>query len=334
MSNINIAFAFDYNYYRQAIIAISSLLDCARNKFFYNIYCLIKKDITPDIQQEIINELTKKSKHSKIIFLDMADYFDRAHECRGISNATYFKLALHRLLPIDKIIYSDVDVLFNTDLSEIDKIDISPYFLGAVKDIIYNTDEKRKEVESKFDYWSTDLANIGKNYRNGGFWLINLKKFREADFDDKIAALSEKNYNFQDQDLINVLFVNNQDKILTISPRYIVLPGNFPQNYKKALQDQVISKQDYRDVLERPAIFHYAGRKPWDDPTLNMADKWWKYVKRNTSYYSYFINKLPKELRPQGIKRIFKTIFSVVSNGKHKKITILGLKFKIKNTKE
>ena len=330
MSNINIAFAFDYNYYRQAIVAISSLLDCAKNKVSYNIYCLIKRDISSEIQQEIRLEINKKSTSSQIYFIDTENYFDNAYQCRGISNATYFKLALHRLLPLDKIIYSDVDVLFNTDLSEINNIDISPYYLGAVKDIIYNTFAKRKEIENKFSYWATDLAGIGQNYRNGGFWLINLKKFREADFDDKITALSEKNYNFQDQDLINVLFVNEQDKVLTLSPRYIVLPGGFPENYKAALKDGVISRKDYDDVLKRPAIFHYAGRKPWDDPFLNMADKWWKYVKNNTAYYSFFIQRLPKDLRPQGIEKYLKYIFSISSSEKHKRITILGLKFKIK----
>ena len=60
-------------------------------------------------------------------------------------------------------------------MSEIDKINIEHYYVGAVRDALYNTMEKRKEVEEKFSYWKTDLKNIGNNYKNSGFLLINLK---------------------------------------------------------------------------------------------------------------------------------------------------------------
>ena len=291
---INVAFAFDLNYYRQAVVAISSLLDCAAGKkIAYHIYCLIQSNVTSLVQKEIKKKIYKKSPDSKIFFINMPDYFSQAYECRGISNATYYKLMLHRLLPnVDKIIYSDVDVLFKTDLSEVDDINMDSYYLGAVRDALYNLVEKRKDVCNRFPYWNTDLKNIGQNYKNGGFLVFNLKKWRQADFDDKIIELSKRNYNFQDQDVINILFINMPETVLILNSKYIVLPS---WDYKKSLDETVITHQMYDDILHRPAILHWAGTKPWDNDALPLANQWWDYVKNNTPYYDYFKNRLNKE---------------------------------------
>lgn len=330
---INIAFSFDFNYYRQAVVAISSLLDCAADKqIVYHIYCLIQSDVTDKVQSEIRKNILSKSPHSKISFIDMPDYFSQSYECRGISIAAYFRLMLHRLLPdVDKIIYSDVDVLFKTDLSEINEINMDSYHVGAVRDALYNTVQKRKWVCAQFPYWNTDLKNIGNNYKNSGFLVFNLKKWRESDFDKKIIELSQRNYNFQDQDVLNILFVDKPEQVLILNSKYIVLPS---WDYKQSLEENIITPQMYDDILNRPAIIHYAGPKPWDDNSLPQADKWWHYVKNNTSYYSYFKNRLKKI---QGKKqrelyqiRIHVGPFDIFSKRKKDNKTIyriLGIKF-------
>ncbi|MCA6070077.1 MAG: hypothetical protein LE180_03060 [Endomicrobium sp.] len=37
------------------------------------------------------------------------------------------------LLDVDKILYTDVDVIFNDDLQELDKIDVSKYYVAVAK---------------------------------------------------------------------------------------------------------------------------------------------------------------------------------------------------------
>ena len=114
---INIAFSFDYNFYRQAVVAISSLLDEGnKDNVAYNIYCLIKSDVTHDVQEEIVSAIQKKSPLSNVSFIDTSNYFQNAYEIRNISTATYSRLLLPWLVNLDRIIYTDVDVLFKDSL--------------------------------------------------------------------------------------------------------------------------------------------------------------------------------------------------------------------------
>lgn len=335
MEIINVAFAFDKNYYRQAIIAMSSLIDCSASTIGYHFFCLINSDVTKEIQDEVLERLREREREARpndaiIVEFIIVDSFKNAFECRNISTATYYKLMLHRLVHIDKIIFSDVDVLFKKDLKEINDIEIDDYYMGGVKDIVYNVQKNRKMVEEKFEYWRKDLAGIGTNYINGGFWLLNLKKFRQANFDAKILELSQKQYNFQDQDIINILFINKQEKIKKISPKYVVMPGGFPQNYQLAFNENIISAKEFDEVMNEPAIIHYAGRKPWDYPEIEMAALWWGYVKQHKKYYAYFLKRLPFYERPTLFNKVRKKIFDIHFSPERIKITIAGIPIRIK----
>lgn len=288
---IHVAFSFDKNYYRQAVVAISSLLDYGKGQV-YHIYCLVCSDVTGREQQEIKRELLKKSPETTIEFIDTDLLFVGSHECRGISRATYARLMLHELLPIDKVIYSDVDVVFQTDLSEINDIDISPYHMATNRDVVLNTDARRADFEREFPYWVTDLPKekIGKDYRNAGFLIINLKKMRDSNLNDKILELSRRQYNFQDQDIINVLFLENREALLILSPSYCYLPG---RNYRRAMKEDIITSEQFNE-LAFPKIIHYAGKKPWDDKRVQGGEIWWNYVRKRTPYYSYFTKRLKK----------------------------------------
>ncbi len=286
---IHVAFSFDCNYYRQAIIAIGSLLDYGKDQI-YHIYCLISSDVTLRKQQEIKNVLLKKSPKSNIEFINTDSLFSNSYECRNISKATYARLLLHELIPLDKIIYSDVDVVFQSDLSEINSIDITPYHMATNRDIVLNTDSRRADFERDFPYWKTDLPKekIGKDYRNAGFLIINLKKMRESKLNAQIIELSQRKYNFQDQDIINILFIDNRESLLILSPSYCYLPG---RNYRKAMIEGIITPEQFNE-LAFPKIIHYAGKKPWDDKCVHGAKIWWDYVRNNTPYYAYFKRRL------------------------------------------
>ena len=55
-----------------------------------------------------------------ITLRNVGDLFAGAYEIRGITNVTYYRLLIPTLIPeYDKIIYSDVDVIFRDDLSHV-----------------------------------------------------------------------------------------------------------------------------------------------------------------------------------------------------------------------
>lgn len=57
-----------------------------------------------------------------------------SYQVRGISAGTYLRLELHRLLPeVDKILYTDVDILFQGSLRELWETPLEGKFLAAVR---------------------------------------------------------------------------------------------------------------------------------------------------------------------------------------------------------
>ena len=286
---INIAFSFDYNFYRQAIIAITSLLDFAKNKINYNIYCLIKSDIKSQEQEEIFDIIKQKSPESRVFFISMDKYFNNVFETKRITSSAYSRLKLHFLLGnLNRIIYSDVDVIFNTDLSELSQIDLTNYFFAGVKEIFLNTEESIKYHNNIFPDRKYYLKKIAKNYRNSGFLILNLDKLRQGNFDKQIDKLSLNNYPYQDQDVLNIIFQNKMNKVYTLSPSYIVMPQGIPRGYQLAVIENIISFKDYYDVINTPKIIHWANNKPWDNPYIPQGYIWWIYVYKNKSYFDYF----------------------------------------------
>lgn len=344
VKEINIAFSFDLNYYRQGYCAVSSLLNYAKNhprnnvKIIYNLYLLTGKGVGEKQKAEIRNNLNKKYNNFTVQFINMENQLTRAYECRGISIAAYYRLLLHKFIPnLDFIIYSDVDVIFNDDLFEISSVDMTNYYYGANIDAVLNMEDKQKQLREKYEYWNTELKNIGKNYKNSGFLLLNLKKLRDIKFEDFVLSKAGNEYLYQDQDILNIFFANMQDEVYTVPLRYVAL-SKATQNggYQRAFEENIISEKDFNEVIHKPAIYHWAGTKPWDVISC-LDDIWWNFVKENTPYYRYFKKRYNKlNMIPNSV---FEKIFSV-SNGKIKGkqkriIRILGFKFTstIKNDK-
>lgn len=280
MDKIKIAFSFDANFYYPAMVAIASLLENTKSQV--KVYCLINDDVTEKMQKKLINFLQSIKCNSEVLFISIGKIFDNAYEIRGISKAAYSRLMLHRLLPSeDKVIYSDVDVLFKADLADVWQTDIDEYDLAAVKDICINTDAIWKDLENELDYWKGEMSLLKGKYYNSGFLLCNLKKWREAGFDNKLVTMSKNSYYYQDQDILNVLF----RKVLFLLPKYCFMPKH---NYMPAIKENIINQGDYYEAKAFPVIIHYAGRKPWDDCDVAAADQWWNHVKRYSELYKYF----------------------------------------------
>ncbi len=331
MSQLSIAFSFDKNYYRQVIVAVLSLLEAAKrgNKDIrYILYLLVSEDIDGIIQEEIKEILLNCYSNLSVNFIVADEKFKDSYECRGISCACYYRLLLHRFLPdLDKVIYSDVDVIFNTDLSEFCDFNIDNYYLATNKDIVYNTKRGRKRVLEKFSYWNNELKDIGLNYKNSGFMVLNLKKLRDLNPDKEIIELSKKQFNFQDQDILNILFIDKPDEIYYLSPKYAVLVGSlYNDDYVVASKENIITIDEYNDIMKSPKVFHYAGVKPWNKH-FNGDKIWWNFVRKYTPYYKFFKKRFHKV---SGKPDFCHRFFSFKIDEKRIIIYIFGIKLNFK----
>lgn len=272
---IQIAFCFDINMFGPACVSIGSLLDSKKADEHFDIHCIVDEKCIRQ-KEVLINIVNKRDADSSIIIYSAPDTFSSSYEVRGISTATYLRLTLHRVLPdIDKIIYSDVDVLFCDSIKGLWEINVDNYYFAGVKGTNNFRDKWAKYAD--FDYYE-ELDGLKGNYINAGILLMNLQRIREERMEDVWNLKAKRKYQYQDQDIINISCKN---QILFMPLKYNVAAYLIPKWYQKYYTEGIFSKEEAMDAYKHPVILHYAGVKPWNDCNAFRADVWWEYVLSN-----------------------------------------------------
>lgn len=144
-----------------------------------------------DGQIEFLDQVVKsKNSENKIIKVDVTDIYEKefakcANETAYCTPYTLLRL-LADLVPDmpDKLLYLDIDMMANSDISTLYHTDISDYEYAAVKE----------KYGSKI---------IRPDYINAGMLLLNMKKIRETKLLEKARKLIKKRkLLFADQDAI------------------------------------------------------------------------------------------------------------------------------------
>ena len=294
MANIPVVFCFDSRIILGASVTIKSLIDCAKETTNYDIR-IFHSDINLKDQKNI-SKLTENTRHNIAFHYINPDLFKDAPKNKGSwTEIVYYRLLAPEILKeYDKVIYSDVDVLFKGDLEELYSIDINDYEMAMVRaeKNTPNIIEHRYFEENKNDYiyWS-------------GLILYNSKRFREKKILNKLYKNIETYKNklkAYDLDLINVTCQN----ILPLDLKYCVLQGFFYNDDYAKIKEYEYLKFVYNDEEIKKAknsaiIIHYAGYpgKPWR-------------MKKPYSNYQEYIDKLPKELKKYTFRDLRKKIFS------------------------
>lgn len=295
---VPIVFSFDRNLQDPARITLSSLLSNARDDTFYDIFVLYSKKSKLDVA--LFLELESFFSNSRIQFREVGAIFDTSFEIRGITTPAYYRLLIPELIPeYDKILYSDVDVIFRDDLSDVYfNTNMDDYYIAGVDSIAHMIPDLKNyyEQERKTD-------SIGNIY--SGNLIINSKKMREDCIVDKFREHVDKKYKFQDMDIINIVC---KGKIKYLSPSfcYTTYISDFAVNNREALRT-VWSEEEIQEAQDR-GIVHYNGQKPWKGACINF-DIWWEYYRKSPFfdakyYYQFFENMLNEQDRLPLMKRI------------------------------
>ena len=288
MNIIPIVFAFDNNLILPACVCISSLLMNANKDTFYDIFILHSE--TELLEKEEINKLYLFYSNCKITYVLVTNEFEDGYEVRGITKATYYRLLIPQLITqYDKIIYSDVDVIFRSDLSDLYKIDIENEYVAATYDlgmILSDTGRKHINKLSMFEQCK---------YMQAGFILMNSKKMRMDSLIETFQKLYRNKYKYQDQDLLNIVCIRSH-KLLPFKynmTNYVFYYLNKKHDYFSCFSKEVID-----EALEKGTI-HYNGQKPWKGGCINF-DIWWEYYRKSPffdkTYYFDFFDKMLNEL--------------------------------------
>lgn len=297
MNIIPIAFAFDNNLAFPACICLSSLLMHAKSDTYYDIFILHSEKEA--LRTENLNKLPSFYSNCRITYRTVDGTFDQAFEIRGITTAAYYRLLIPELIPeYGKIIYSDVDVIFRDDLSEMYQTDIEDYYIAGVDSIAHlipdlkNYYEQVRHCDSKGQIYSGNL-------------IINSKKILK----DNIIALFKEHigekYKFQDMDILNIVC---KGKIKYLPPSFCLTTyiNDFAVNNIDALKENW-AEVDVRYALEK-GIVHFNGQKPWKGFCVNF-DIWWEYYRKspfyNEKYYfDFYYSKLNEYDELPLLKRI------------------------------
>ena len=190
----------------------------------------------------------------------MRDYYTKT---------TYYRLFISEMYPrIKKAIYLDSDTVVTGDISEMYKIDLADYYVGAcVEKVMVETPVFRNYVEKA-------IGIEANNFFNAGVMLINCNKFRKEYVLDRFIDLLNV-YKFvvtQDEDYLNVIC---HGKVKFIDQRWNV--QTYGEPYYKAKDAKVI---------------HYIMQnKPWHYKNCIYEEVFWKYAKM-TNCYEDILNEL------------------------------------------
>ena len=285
MNRIPIAFAFDNNLILPACVCLSSLLANAKEDTFYDIFILHSQ--SEKLKKDALNKLALYFKNYEIHYRIVDDTFDAAYQIRGINTVTYYRLLIPELIPeYDKIIYSDVDVIFQDDLSNLFfSTDLNGYYLAGVNSLAHLMLGMKAYYE-RFRIDST--ANI-----YAGNLIINSKALLQDGIIKKFKEHAQKQYQYQDMDIVNIVCAG---KIKYLSPSFCVTNYfmDFALNRKNELFT-LWSDQEIQNAIFK-GIIHYNGPKPWKGYCINF-DIWWEYYRKSPFfdekfYYDFFENQI------------------------------------------
>lgn len=289
MNVIPIVFAFDNNLLLPACVCISSLLKAANNDTYYDIFILHSPECDYS-ETELIN-YPKIYNNCRITFKTVCQEFQTAFEIRGITTTAYYRLLIPEIIhEYDKILYSDVDVIFREDLSRFYEIDITDYYMAGVD----NGSALRVDVQ---EYIKNELGVDHKygHYYSGNL-LINSALIRKDKKTIEFRELAKKAFNQQDMDIINIACYG---KIMPLSPAFCLT--NFLTDLIVNRRNEMLrffSEEELEHALDY-GIVHYNGPKPWKEFCVNF-DIWWEAYRKSPvfdeKFYFEFFNSKQGEL--------------------------------------
>lgn len=269
---IPIVFSTDHNYVMPTGVTIASLLLSADGET-YDIYIMAATDVTEEDRQKLRRQVKELSPDSSISFIEMEKYFNGGFEIRGISTACYYRLMIPWVIPdIDKIIYSDVDIIFKSSLKDLYDINLEGKYIAG--------GESRSDSWKRYKHYFEKIGLDYREYFNSGMLVINSKLQRENQLKEQYEELARKKFLYQDQDILNIVC---KGKTAFFDRRYNLFPPVYD------------TEPTYKDNV----VIHYAGGKPWNEFTFAWAEWWDVYKKSIFHEYGYYSHISRKILNPK-----------------------------------
>lgn len=274
---VPILFTFDQSLEMPAGVCLSSLLEHRDKDTFYDIFILHRPGC--DFSNSLLNKLPEIYGNCRLTFRKVVGEFVGGFEIRGIPETAYYRLISPDLIPeYDKILYSDVDVIFREDLRHYYDLDLGDNYFAGVD----NCSALRPGVQK---YLGEVLhLDYRKGYYYSGNLVINSALIRKDNKMAEFRALGKNNYNQQDMDIMNIAC---NGRFLPLGPSYCMTNFLYELIVTRRPEMEAIYGAEELDHALQSGIVHYNGVKPWKDACLNM-DIWWEWYRRSIFFDEQF----------------------------------------------
>ena len=241
---MHIAFNVNDAYFRQAAVAIISVLENNKNKnFTFYIF-------TDAYEQESAGKLKSIAEKYNIklciYVIDMNILAGFHIKVKRFSRVTYLRLIMPKILKdINYFLYMDADMVCLGDLWQLNDIDFKGKAFAAVSDL-----PEAVEYRTKF------LKLKNNKYFNDGMMFVNIHNWNRLQITEKaftFKGADPKRFLGQSQDILNLVMDGD---IIFLDKKFNVMQES----------------TDIKDCV----IYHFFGRfKPWE-MELNKYDALWR----------------------------------------------------------
>ena len=278
---VSVAFSIDSSFAMAGAVALRSAIDATSGRMtFHIIDCGLRPEEKNKLQESIPHA---RADEVTVIFHPLPS------GCRGIREPTWAKvdMLMHStLLPVERILYLDADVLVRRDLKEIWRTDMGERPIGAVRDIGY-----------PIGHPGLPEINRGHIYFNAGVLLVNLSLIRRRLPEMKNALATLKETAYRDQDFLNAFFSDDFYELdIVWNAGGLGTYASWPNDDRSNTWPQGLAT-----LLVDPAIVHFTGvlhpdmfsvlndsfqpwvSKPWgysDAPGNPFTKHWWEVLEK------------------------------------------------------
>lgn len=287
--NIAIGMSSSNEYLPYLSVCLKSLVDNSSDDYNYDIV-IFEREIS-DKNKDVLKQFIQR-KNISLRFINPVPILEKYKLIypKQYVLESFFRLASPIIFKkYEKIIFTDIDLIFQGDIKDLYNIDLEGHPIGACTDLIMMAFlNMPQNNHSEYCKNVLGLKNL-EDYVNAGVILLDINKFTRNNYTQKLLAIADGfHFKMVEQDVLNKFFEGNikflnqnwNTPILTEQDKhfYSLWPQKFQEKYDNAFLD--------------PKIFH---RKSWMFPEEEYSEIWWQYA-RKSPFYEIILKRLIEQI--------------------------------------
>ncbi len=285
-----IVFATDNNFFKYFLVTMQSLIANSSSGVNYDIV-VFENDVSEYLKDVLTYNLPENFS---------VRYFNPDEVIKSLVNTdklatnhltiqTYYRLFIPMVMKnYERVLYADVDLIFNKPIDELFTIDLGDKEMGATLDEV--------AYFQNLEFCKNRTMNLGLTnpcgYFNAGVLVFNTKIINlQTYIANLLNAFEHPKLEFLDQDILNLMY---NDKIYILDAKWNYY---YHVHLTRTVENVKSLPKEYNDRNFRElCIIHYTGdMKPWNFPEYYLAHLWWAHA-RNTSFYEVFIKLMQPKI--------------------------------------